>query len=121
MLTYYISNFELKIVSCLRYLWQKRECQGVIKRQGLNLTKIPLSANDPKIHKEQRFKYFSFHVITGHYHSLIIIAHSSIHEFRMNGQKDKIFGNFSFRHICLKSNMNTLTRHLRRKICIKVQ
>ena len=48
MLTYYISNFELKIVSSLRYLWQKRECQGVIKRQGLNLTKIPLSANDPK-------------------------------------------------------------------------
>ena len=70
MLTYYISNFELKIVSSLRYLWQKRECQGVIKRQGLNLTKIPLSANDPKkIHKEQRFKYFHFTL------SLVIIIH----------------------------------------------
>ena len=32
----------------------------------------------------------SFHVITGHYHSMIIIAHSSIHEFK------KIFVNFTF-------------------------
>ena len=46
----------------------------------------------------------SFHVITGHYHSMIIIAHSSIHEFK------KIFVNFTFRvrHICLNLKLNIL-------------
>ena len=49
----------------------------------------------------------SFHVITGHYHSMIIIAHSSIHEFK------KIFVNFTFRvrHICLNLKLNILLKN----------
>ena len=52
----------------------------------------------------------SFHVITGHYHSMIIIAHSSIHELR------KIFVNFTFRvrHICLNLKLNILLKTKRK-------